>query len=163
MIGKKILVIGCPGSGKSYLSAKLSKATSLPLIHLDMLYWNSDKTTVERSLFLSRLQEALNGDEWIIDGNYISTMELRLKHCDTVIFLDFPTELCLQGLRERRGKPRADMPWFETEEDEEFSSFVRSFNTEQRGKIFELLGGYNYVNQVTLTNREQLHEFLEKL
>ena len=62
MIGKKILVIGCPGSGKSYLSAKLSKATSLPLIHLDMLYWNSDRTTVERSLFLSRLQEVLNGD-----------------------------------------------------------------------------------------------------
>ena len=163
MIGKRILVIGCPGSGKSYLSSRLSKATSLPLIHLDMLYWNSDKTPVERELFLSRLQEALSEDEWIIDGNYISTMELRMKHCDTVIFLDFPTELCLQGLRERRGKPRTDMPWIETEEDKEFTDFVRSFNSEQRPKVLKLLEAYSYVNQIVLNDRTQLHTFIEDI
>jgi len=118
---------------------------------------------VERGIFLSRLQDALSGDEWIIDGNYISTMELRLKHCDTVIFLDFPTELCLRGLNERRGKPRADMPWFETAEDEEFSNFVRSFNIEQRGRILDLLSSYDYVNSIMLSNRDQVNEFIESI
>ena len=47
-----------------------------------------------------RLEQVLQTEEWIIDGNYASTMELRMQHCDTVIFLDYPLELCLQGLVE---------------------------------------------------------------
>ena len=71
---KKIIVIGCPGSGKSTFSRKLSKKTGLPLIHLDMLFWNSDKTTVDKITFIKRLENALGGEEWIIDGNYSSTI-----------------------------------------------------------------------------------------
>ena len=108
---KKAIVIGCPGSGKSTFSRALHEKTYLPLFHLDMMYWNADKTTVEKSVFLQRLSEVLAQDTWIIDGNYGSTMEMRLKECDTVFFLDFPYEVCLDGLLKRRGKPRTDMPW----------------------------------------------------
>ena len=80
-----------------------------------MLYWNADKTTVEKDVFLDRLSAALKADEWIVDGNYISTMELRLVACHMVIFLDYPLNVCLDGIRERRGKHRSDMPWIETE------------------------------------------------
>ena len=52
---QKVMVIGCPGSGKSTFSRALSQITGLPLTHLDMLYWNADKTTVERSVFIERL------------------------------------------------------------------------------------------------------------
>ena len=83
---KKIIVIGCPGSGKSTFSRALHQKIGLPLHHLDMMYWNADKTTVEKSLFRERLSAVLNTDEWIIDGNYGSTMELRMVACDTVIF-----------------------------------------------------------------------------
>ena len=41
---KKILVIGCPGSGKSTYARRLQKITDLPLYYLDMLFWNADKT-----------------------------------------------------------------------------------------------------------------------
>ena len=101
---KKVLVIGCPGSGKSTFSRSLHNVTGIPLYHLDMLYWNSDKTTVEKNVFISRLTEVLNKDQWIIDGNFSSTMSLRLSLCDTVFFLDYPTDLCLEGVEERRGK-----------------------------------------------------------
>ncbi len=110
---KKIIVIGCPGSGKSTFSKALHKASGIPLFHLDMMFWNPDKTTVEKSVFLERLSNVIEKDEWIIDGNYASTMEQRIKACDTVVFLDYPTELCLDGVRERRGKARSDMPWTE--------------------------------------------------
>ena len=43
---KKIIVIGCPGSGKSTFSRELHNKTSIPLYHLDMMYWNADKTKV---------------------------------------------------------------------------------------------------------------------
>ena len=133
------MVIGCPGSGKSTFSRALHDQTGIPLYHLDMMYWNADKTTVEKSVFLERLSAVLGQDEWIVDGNYGATMELRMAACDTVIFLDYPPDVCLDGIRERRGKPRSDMPWIETEEDAELMAFVKSYNEQQKPKVLALL------------------------
>ena len=52
----KVIVIGCPGSGKSTFSRALHELTDLPLYHLDLLNWNSDKTTVSKAVFLERGQ-----------------------------------------------------------------------------------------------------------
>ena len=157
---KKVIVIGCPGSGKSTVSRALHNKTGIPLYHLDMMYWNADKTTVEKSVFLERLSDVLEKDEWIIDGNYSSTMELRMAACDTVIFLDYPLDVCLDGIRERRGKPRSDMPWIETEEDSEFIEFIKNYNEQQKPKVLELLKKYSDKNIIILESREQADAFL---
>ena len=157
---KKVIVIGCPGSGKSTVSRALHNKTGIPLYHLDMMYWNADKTTVEKSVFLERLSVVLEKDEWIIDGNYGSTMELRMAACDTVIFLDYPLEICLGGIKERRGMPRSDMPWIETEEDAEFIEFIKSYNEQQKPKVLELLEKYSDKNIVVFKSREQADAFL---
>ena len=162
---KKVIVIGCPGSGKSTVSRALHNKTGIPLYHLDLMYWNADKTTVEKSVFLERLSAVLEKDEWIIDGNYGSTMELRMAACDTVIFLDYPLDVCLDGIRERRGKPRSDIPWIETEEDEEFIEFIRNYNEQQKPMVLDLLKKYSCKNIIILKSREQADAFLngEKL
>ena len=160
---KRAIIIGCPGSGKSRLAGELHKKTGIPLYHLDMMYWNADRTTVEKSVFRERLSAVLAEDEWIIDGNYRSTMELRMEVCDTVIFLDYPTETCLEGVRERRGRSRSDMPWTETEEDAEFIGFIRSYNSEQRPKVLELLNKYSRKNIVILKSRAEGDKYLEML
>ena len=157
---KKVIVIGCPGSGKSTVSRALYNKTGIPLYHLDMMYWNANKTTVEKSVFLERLSDVLEKNEWIIDGNYGSTMELRMAACDTVIFLDYPLDVCLDGIKERRGKPRSDMPWIETEEDEEFIEFIKSYNEQQKPKVLELLKKYSDKNIVIFKSREQSDAFL---
>jgi len=159
---KRIIVIGCPGSGKSTFSRALHNITGIALYHLDMMYWNADKTTVERSLFHNRLSDALEKDEWIIDGNYGSTMELRLAACDTVFFLDYPLDVCLDGIKERRGKPRSDMPWIETEEDVEFIEFIKNFNEKQRPHVLALFDKYNDKNIIVFTSREQADEYLRE-
>ena len=157
---QRIVVIGCPGSGKSTLSQEIHNRTGIPLFHLDMMYWNADKTTVEKRIFLERLYSVLEKDEWIIDGNYSSTMELRISACDTVIFLDYSPDLCLKGITERRGKPRSDMPWIETEEDAEFIEFVKSYNERQRPKVLDLLKKHNDKHIIILKSREQAVAFL---
>ena len=157
---KKVIVIGCPGSGKSTVSRALHNKTGIPLYHLDMMYWNADKTTVEKSVFLERLSAVLEKDEWIIDGNYGSTMELRMAACDTVVFLDYPLKVCLDGIKERRGKPRSDMPWIETEEDAEFIEFIRNYNEQQKPKVLDLLEKYGDKNIIVFKSREQTDAFL---
>ena len=161
---KKIIVIGCPGSGKSTFSRALHKITNIPLIHLDMLYWNADKTTMEKSVFLERLSDILQKESFIIDGNYASTMELRMKACDTVIFLDYSPDVCLDGIRLRKGKPRSDMPWVEpSEDDAEFLRFVENYNTHNRPQVMRLLQTYSHKNIIIFQNRADADAFLAQI
>ena len=67
---KKIAVIGCPGSGKTTFSKKLADITGLPLYHLDLIYWKSDATHLQRREFKQKQEEIVSNDEWIIDGNF---------------------------------------------------------------------------------------------
>lgn len=162
---KKIMVIGCPGSGKSTFSRTLHKLTDIPLFHLDMMNWNSDRTTVDKAVFRERLTNTIQMDEWIIDGNYGSTIELRLQACDTVIFLDYPLNVCLDGIKERRGKARTDMPWIENEdeEDAEFIEFIKNYNFKSRPKVMELLDKYSHKDIYIFKTRNEADEFLNQL
>ena len=160
---KKIIVIGCPGSGKSTFSRAMHEKTRIPLYCLDMMYWNADKTTVGRAVFRARLAEVLTRDSYIIDGNYRSTMEIRIANCDTVFFLDYDLETCLSGILSRRGKVREDMPWIETEEDPEFMQTVKAYIPEQRPWVLELLEKYKDKNIVVFKSREEAEEYLQML
>ncbi|MBE6995454.1 MAG: adenylate kinase [Ruminococcaceae bacterium] len=160
---KKIIVIGCPGSGKSTFSRALHNSTGIPLFHLDRMYWNADQTTVPHALFLERLSDALRGSEWIIDGNYASTMELRMQACDTVIFLDYPADLCLKGIAKRRGRPRSDLPWTETGEDDAFLAFIQNYRLQNRPQVMELLAKYHDKQIFIFTNRQEADAFLMRL
>lgn len=159
---KKVIVIGCPGSGKSTFSVALKEKTALPLYHLDLLYWNQDKTKVPRALFLARLSSVLEADRWIIDGNYASTMEARLQACDTVFFLDYPTEVCLDGVAQRKGKPRADLPWLDTENDVSFLECVKNYREESRPAVLELLKKYSQKQIYVFTCRAEASDFLKQ-
>lgn len=160
---KKVIVIGCPGSGKSTFSRALHKITGISLYHLDMLFWNEDKTTVDKAVFIEKLSQILKTDEWIIDGNYASTMQMRLRECDTVFFLDYPLEVCMSGIEERKGKKRSDMPWTENgESDEEFIEFIKNYNLQNRPQVLDLLCKYSEKNIFIFTSRAQADEFLHK-
>ena len=158
---KKVIIIGCPGSGKSTFARKLAAKTGLPLYYLDMMYWNKDKTTVDKGLFRQRLADVLQGKKWIIDGNYGSTLKMRMLACDTVFFLDFDVEVCLSGIKERQGKPRSDMPWVETEDDEEFLEFIRNYTTQSRPVVVELLEKYKDKNIIVFNNRDEADNYIK--
>ena len=160
---KKVIVIGCPGAGKSTFARKLRDRTSLPLYYLDMIWHMADGTNISREAFVRQVSEIVGREQWIIDGNYLRTMEARIAACDTIFLLDYPVELCLEGVEERIGKPRTDMPWVETEFDEEFRQWILDFPEEQLPKIYELLEKYSGRGKeiMIFRKREEAEEFLQ--
>ena len=158
---KRVLIIGCPGSGKSTFARELHRITLLPLYHLDMMYWNADRTTVPKELFLDRLARALDMNVWIIDGNYSSTMEHRMQMADTVFFLDLPTDVSLAGIEARKGTPRPDMPWVEnSESDEDFLTFIKDYNSASRPRVLELLERYAHLEVVVFRSHAEIDAYL---
>ncbi len=161
---KKVIVIGCPGSGKTTFAEKLNKSTGIPLYYLDAIWHKPDKTHIPREDFDKRIREIFREDRWIIDGNYKRTIEMRLKECDTVFLFDLPTEVCLQGATERIGKGRYDMPWIETELDPEFEQFIKDFPEDTLPYIYELLEKYKSEKQIIIfRTRNESDEFLKKM
>lgn len=160
---KKIIVIGCPGSGKSTFSRKLNEIINIPLYHLDMMYWNKDKTIVEKTVFYENLDKVLQSDKWIIDGNYQSSMEKRMKQCDTIIFLDYSVDVCLEGIKERRGKERSDIPWVSHEDDLDFIEFIKNYNTNNKPIVLDLLKKYSNKDIYVFSNRDEADKFLNLL
>ncbi len=139
---KKVIVIGCPGAGKSTFARALQEKTRLPLRHLDLLWHRPDGTHISRDAFDAQLEQWLAQEEWIIDGNYSRTLERRLRACDTVFFLDYPPQLCLQGARSRLGTLRPDMPWVDTRLDPELERQILNFARDQKPAILALLEQY---------------------
>lgn len=161
---ERALVIGCPGAGKSTFARTLRDKTGLPLHYLDMLWHKPDKTNFTREEFDAGLAQWLAEPRWVIDGNYLRTLEPRLRACDTVFFLDYPLETCLAGARSRVGKPREDMPWVEDEFDPEFHQWILDFAHDQRPRIMELLEQYREGREIhVFTAREAANDFLETL
>ena len=160
---KKVIVIGCCGSGKSTFARHLHACTEIPLFNLDQLNWNADKTTVEKTVFLKRVKEVIQKDTWIIDGNYGSSMEIRMQACDTVFFLDYPVDVCIQGIYDRIGRVRTDMPWVEDEVDEDLIEFVKNYEKEDRPEVLNLLSKYKEKDIHIFRSRLDATRYLESL
>ena len=157
----KIIVIGCPGSGKTTFAKRLAEITALPLYHLDAIWHKPDRTHISREEFDERIGEVLSTEKWIIDGNYRRTVEMRLRHADTAILFDLPTEVCLGGALARLGRKRDDIPWTESELDPQFRAEIERFRTDTLPTIYTLLDEYkDRVNVIIFKSREEADELL---
>jgi adenylate kinase family enzyme len=110
-VGRRILVDGMAGSGKSTFSRALSQKTGLPVIHLDVHYWQPGWVQPSEGAWRDTQRHLLAGDAWIADGNDLQTLDLRLERADTVVLLDTPWWTCacrafMRGLL----KPVGEMP-----------------------------------------------------
>ena len=144
---RRVLVLGCPGAGKSTLARSLGETLSLPVVHLDKLWWKSGWVNRTEGEFDALLDAVLLGEEWVIDGNYLRTLPRRLERCDAVVLLDYPRRVCLLRALRRilswRGRTRPDMAADCPERlDGEFVRWIWEFHRTQRPQVLELLDGW---------------------
>jgi adenylate kinase family enzyme len=166
---RRMQIIGCGGSGKSTFARNLGQILNLDVYHLDTIFWKPGWIEIPREKFIIELDKVFATDNWIMDGNYGGTMELRFGKSDTIIFLDLPTWICLFGAFRRRltyrGRSRPDM----TEGNEEritieFYKWIFNYRRTRRPAILAMLERYSDSKSVIiLKSRRQAQEFLERL
>ena len=89
---------------------------------------------------------------------------MRLKECDTVFLFDLPTDVCLQGVTERIGKGRYDLPWLETELDPEFKQFIEDFPNDTLPYVYGLLDNYKENKHIIIfKSRKEADEYINKV
>ena len=147
---KRIIVIGCPGSGKTTFAEKLRDLTGLPLYYLDAIWHRADRMHISREEFDARLGEILSEERWIIDGNYSRTAERRIAAADTVFLFDLPLETCLAGAVARLGKKRPDMPWIDETLAPALKQEIESFREVNLPPLLALLEAYGEGKRIVI-------------
>jgi len=99
---KRVAIVGCGGSGKSYVARELGRRLGAPVTHLDAVYYDADWNERPKDEFAELQRDLVAAPSWVIDGNYNSTLPIRLAPCDTVVFMDMPTLSCLWGVLSRQ-------------------------------------------------------------
>ena len=166
---KKVLVIGSGGSGKSTLSRTLGKALGLNVIHLDKFYWKAGWVEPPKDEWLEIVKDLIGRESWIIDGNYSGTFAQRVAACDTIIFLDMSSLVCVWRIVKRRllyrRRNRPDMAEGCHEQlNLEFLLWVVNYARRSRPKVVKLIQENQASKQIVwLKSRREVDLFLEKL
>ena len=162
---KKVVVIGSGGSGKSTFSRRMGEITGLPVVHLDKLYWRPDWTPTPADEWAEIVAREIEKPEWIMDGNFGGTREMRLQAADTVILLDMPRWLCMYRILKRlivyRKRRRPDMAEGCSERiDLEFLAWVWNYRRRSRARALAEIKQLNGKRIVILNSRREVAEFL---
>ena len=100
-LGRRIVVVGVTGSGKTTVAKRLSQILHLPHVELDSLYWNANWTSTPKDIFRQRVADALCGEAWVTDGNYSVARPILWGQANTLVWLDYPLPVILWQLTQR--------------------------------------------------------------
>lgn len=164
---RRVLVMGCSGSGKSTFAQALAANLGLPLVSLDALFWQPGWVEPDKAAFAARVNDVAASESWIIDGNYTSDGgDLRRSRADTVCWFDLPTSTCLAGVIRRNlrlhGRVRPEMaPGCPERIDIAFYRYVWTYRTVQRPKLLAWIAGLGADQRfVTFRSRAEAAAFL---
>ncbi|EPD49748.1 hypothetical protein HMPREF1210_03195 [Paenisporosarcina sp. HGH0030] len=164
---RKILIVGSGGAGKSTLSRQLGERLGLPVVHLDAMFWQPGWNPSPRPEFMERVKKELAKPEWIIDGNYDSTIELRAQYADLTIYLDFSNVVCLYRAFKRawiyRGTTRPDMGKDCPEKiDWEFARWIWRYPKDARPEMLAVLAKVQ-TDVITLKTPNEVEQWLQQM
>ena len=166
---KKIAIIGSGGSGKSTFARKLGEKLFIEVYHLDAILWKPNWTAVSKQQQEIIQHQLVSKEQWIIDGNYNGTLDIRLNAADCVIFMDMPRKLCVYRVFKRmilhRNKQRPDMADGCTERfDLNFLKWVWNYPHDKRpGVIDKLQKLKNDKKIIILSSPKEAHDFIENI
>ncbi|MCD4706275.1 MAG: hypothetical protein K8S62_00880 [Candidatus Sabulitectum sp.] len=166
---RRVLVLGSGGAGKTTFAKQLAEKTGLPLVHLDSYYWKPEWMETPQDEWIPRVIELSERPEWIMDGNYSGTIDIRLKYADTVIFLDYSRFTCTLGVLKRLvthgGSARDEMPEGCRERFSlDFMKWIWNYSSRSKPKIISALQkASSSVTVHIVRNRASLRRLLAEL
>ena len=166
---KRIMIIGSCGAGKSTLAKKIHDITQLPLIHLDKEYWQPGWVEPAPELWQQKNKELIQREQWIIDGNYGSSMTERIQRADTIVDLHVPSWKALyrvlKRVRRYKGQARPDMAADCQERiNLAFLHYVLMFNLSRKPQNLKRLQAHAQGKTIyTLKSDREVSQFLEML
>ncbi|MFP7735919.1 topology modulation protein [Priestia aryabhattai] len=169
---KRVLVMGVsPGVGKSTFAKKLGRKLDIEVYHLDSLYWQPGWIERDSDNFRELQEHIVRKDSWIIDGNYSNSYDFRVKHADTIIYLELPLIVCLYRVIKRRiiyaGKTREDMAKGCPEKvDWPFLAFILTTYRKRQKEMknrFEKLRNEEDCKIFMLMNKKDIDGYLQNL
>lgn len=165
---QRVLILGSGGAGKTTLARQLASRLDLPLIHLDAHYWHPHWTPSTGIEWRHTVQALAQQDRWIMDGNYRGSLDLRLPHADTIIFLDMPRHLCLWRILKRwlryAGTTRPDLAADCPERlDWSFIRYVWSYSSRRPALLAKLRALPPDKSVVMLQSPADVQQFLNNL
>lgn len=99
---KKIAVIGPPGAGKTEFTNALGQILKVEHVyHLDHYFWKPGWTRTSEDERHAIIEELTKPDEWIIEGNFLDTLDTQFAHADLVIWLYLNPFLCFYRVLKR--------------------------------------------------------------
>jgi adenylate kinase family enzyme len=166
---KRVLVLGNSGSGKSSFAEKLADKLGIPCIHLDSHYWkpNWEPTPKEEWPFVVR--QLIDRDEWVMDGNYSTTLDERMQWADSAIYLRVSRAVAFWRIIRRRivnrGKARAELPEGCYEKiDLEFLKWIWNHPKRAKNGTFPILEKYSNSEKIILyLDSKEAQEFLDSV
>ena len=167
---EKIMVIGVSaGVGKSTFARKLSTILQIEAYHLDTLFWEPNWVEASIEIFSRRQKEIVKKTEWIIEGNYSKTFDLREEFADTIIYLELPLSVCLSRVLKRWliniGKERPDRAsGCEEKMDFTFLKFIyRTYYQRKKTLAVRLQDLKGSKNIVILRNNKEVEQYLKEM
>jgi len=166
---QRVLIIGAGGSGKTTVARRLAERTGLPLIHLDSLYWRAGWQPTPAEEWRATVEQLVARQRWIVDGNYGGTLDLRLRACDTVVFLDLPRLVCLWRVLARQlrhvGAVRPELPAGCRERlSWEFLVWIWTYPARRRGDILQRLAALDKRQRVAILQSDAaIDEFINAI
>jgi adenylate kinase family enzyme len=141
---QRILVIGSPGAGKSTLAQRLSERLHMPLIHLDGEYFGPGWSMPSKEEWRERVKALAARPEWVMDGNYASTFDIRVPRATAIVWLDLPRWRCalavLLRVAKNYGKARPDLGGAGPEKfDWSFMRWIWSYPQKMRPKTARMI------------------------
>ena len=102
-IGRRVVVYGTTGSGKTTVAVRIAQCLGVPHIELDAIFWLPDWKERSPEEFMAEVTALLESyeDGWVCDGNYRLLRELTLPRADVVIWLWLPFRVIFWRLLKR--------------------------------------------------------------
>jgi adenylate kinase family enzyme len=163
----RVAVVGAGGAGKSTFARELGVMLQLPVYHLDNYHWLPGWNEPSKEDWHETQFELVAKDQWILEGNYGASFDIRFNRAEAVYVLSLNRWICCARVLKRVIKNwRRDIqaPGCPEHFDLKFLRWVWRYPVDSRARLDQALARHADTLEVfELRSRKEIREYLERM